>query len=159
MKTTAWTSAIAGASKTLEKQVSDGTSTLVGRELTAENLATAETPGTSKAVKTISGSTAVLWHQMEAPVAKRMSAKVVMPAIPGTPAATAGTQRRPTAVITSAIADSTATSETIRNIMESNSRRDAGNSRDVSISSYTSNSSVASNFSTQEASKVVFIKI
>ncbi len=36
-----------------------------------------------------------------------------MPAIPGTPEATAGTQRRPTAAITSATADSTATSETI----------------------------------------------
>ncbi len=52
-------------------------------------------------------------EQMEAPVAKRMSEKVVMQTIQGTLAATAGTQRRPTATITSATADSTATSETI----------------------------------------------
>ncbi len=102
MPTTAGTLAIVGAPETLETQVSDGTSIAQGREATADNLATAETSGTSKAARTISGSTAVLYHQgmpttaamteqMEAPVAKRISAKVVMPAIPGTPAATAGT--------------------------------------------------------------------
>jgi hypothetical protein len=74
---------------------------------------------------------------MEALVAKRISAKVVMPAIPGTPAATAGTQRRPKAAVISSTADLTATSEIIRNI------RDVGSSRD------TSSSSAASNFFNQ----------
>jgi hypothetical protein len=75
-------------------------------------------------------TTAAMTEQMEAPVAKRMSEKVVMKTKQGTLAATAGTQRRPTAAVTSATADSI-TSEKIRNIMASNSRRDVGNGRDV----------------------------